>query len=301
MPLANKGRDKHKKTTPGCLYVVATPLGNLEDITYRAVKVLAAVDLIAAEDTRRTRKLLQHYQITTPLCSYHAHNAAQKGPELVARLQAGAEIALVCDAGTPGISDPGTTLVALAWEAGVKVSPIPGPVAAVAALSVSGFSGDVLFIGFLPRRGPRRRELLQQLAAETRVIVIYEAPLRLPATLQELAQVMPDRQVLVARELTKIFEECRRGPLPEIAAALASQEIKGECTLVLSRPAAAAKAQPDIQAFLLAAAAQGQQGRRLAEAAALALGVSRREAYQTYLALKKAGLLPGSPAASEVS
>lgn len=292
----SKGRDRDGQLIPGCLYVVATPLGNLEDITYRAVRILAAVDLIAAEDTRQTRKLLTYYQIKTPLCSYHAHNAARKGPELLARLKAGASLALVCDAGTPGISDPGLELVAQVWEAGLKVSPIPGPAAVTAALSIAGFPGEAVFVGFLPRRGARRREQLAKLAAEPRVLVLYEAPQRLVATLQELALLMPDRQVLVARELTKLFEDCRRGPLPEIAVALAREEIKGECTIVLSRPAVVARGETDLAGFLRAAAARGLSGRQAAQEAAAAFKVSRREAYQTYLALKEAGLLPQPPA-----
>ncbi len=292
MPSVTKGPAVGEPGRSGCLFVVATPLGNLEDITYRAVKTLAAVDLIAAEDTRRTRKLLSYYQVSKPLCSYHAQNAAGRGPELLARLQAGQNIALVSDAGTPGFSDPGAQLVAQAWDAGIPVVAIPGPAAAVAALSISGFSGEVLFVGFLPRKGQKRQEILESLAREPRVLIIYESPRRLQGTLQDLARTMPSRWVLVARELTKMFEDCRRGPLPEIAAALSQEEIKGECTLVLSNAALAAKAAPDAQTFVLQAAGGGKSARALAQEVAAALGISRRQAYQTILQLKAAGLLP---------
>ena len=279
--------------------MVATPLGNLEDITYRAVKTLAAVDLIAAEDTRRTRKLLSYYQIAKPLCSYHAQNAALRGPELLARLEAGQQIALVSDAGTPGFSDPGAQLVDQAWQKGISVVAIPGPAAGVAALSISGFSGEVVFVGFLPRKGQKRQELLSRLAREPRVLIIYESPRRLVRTLQDLAQVMPQRQVLVARELTKMFEDCRRGPLPELATALAGEEIQGECTLVLSRPEDLPEVTPDVRSFLLAAAQSGKSSRVLVQEAVQALKVSRRLAYQTLLELKAAGLLPAHAAANE--
>ena len=163
----------------GTLYIVATPIGNLEDITLRALRVLKEVDLIAAEDTRHSKKLLNHYGIGTPLISYHAHNQESRGPELIRRLLDGQNIALVTDAGTPGFSDPGADLVARAWEAGLKVEAIPGPAAGVAALSLSGFKGDILFVGFLPRGEGRRLKLFAELAREPRVIIIYESPKRL--------------------------------------------------------------------------------------------------------------------------
>ena len=197
-------------STIGTLYIVATPIGNLEDITLRALRVLKEVDLIAAEDTRHTKKLLSHFGIKTPLISYHAHNQASRGPGLIERLKNGETVALVSDAGTPGFSDPGADLVARAWEAGVRVEAIPGPAAGVAALSLSGFKGDILFVGFLPRGEGRRLKLLQALAAEYRVIILYEAPKRLARTLTEIAGSMPRREVLVVRELTKKFEQTWR-------------------------------------------------------------------------------------------
>ena len=275
----------------GTLYIVATPIGNLEDITLRALRVLKEVDLIAAEDTRHTRQLLSHFGIRTPLISYHAHNQASRGPELIRRLEAGENVALVSDAGTPGFSDPGADLVARAWEAGVRVEAIPGPAAGVAALSLSGFKGDILFVGFLPRGEGRRLKMFQALAPESRVIIMYESPRRLARTLTEIAGSMPRREVLVVRELTKKFEETWRGPVADIARKLQDTEIRGECALVLSCPAAAATVPPaDLAGRLLKAAGEsGLQGRRLADRVAGDLKLPRRQVYQTYLALKEQG------------
>ncbi len=271
----------------GRLYIVATPVGNLEDITLRALRVLKEAELIACEDTRRTRKLLSHFGISAKLTSYHGHNQAAKIPELLERLKQGHNIALVSDAGTPGFSDPGTALVAAAWEAGVPVEAVPGPAAGVAALSLSGFPGDVTFVGFPPRRTGKRREFLASLAGEDRVIILYEAPNRLAVTLEEIAGLMPDRQALVVRELTKLFEERWRGPVAQVAAALAGRDLKGECTVVLSRPARQTPVAPDLSAALLQTAAATQlSGRRLAEKVAADLNLPRRLVYQAYLDLK---------------
>lgn len=274
------------------LYIVATPIGNLEDITFRALRVLKEVNLIAAEDTRHTRKLLTHYGISTRLISYHAHNQKTRGPELIRRLQAGQKIALVSDAGTPGFSDPGTGLVALAWDAGLKVEAVPGPAAGVAALSMSGFKGDVTFVGFLPAREGKRREFLSSLANEPRTVIIYESPRRLLATLQEITAVMNNRQVLVVRELTKKFEEAWRGPVAEVAAQLAGREIKGECALVLSCPEGEVAQEVDLADYLIQAARKSRlQGRQLADLVAGELKMPRRQVYQAYLALKAQGRL----------
>jgi 16S rRNA (cytidine1402-2'-O)-methyltransferase len=277
----------------GTLFIVATPIGNLEDITLRALRVLKEVDLIAAEDTRHTRKLLSHYGIKTPFISYHAHNQASRGPELICRLEAGENVALVSDAGTPGFSDPGADLVARAWEAGVRVEAIPGPAAGVAALSLSGFKGDILFVGFLPRGQGRRLKMLEALASEHRVIILYESPRRLARTLTEIAGSMPHREVLVVRELTKKFQETWRGLVADIAGELQEVEIRGECALVLSCPAAeAAVPAADLEEHLLAAArGRGLTGRRLADQVAANLKISRRRVYQTYLVLKEQGRL----------
>jgi 16S rRNA (cytidine1402-2'-O)-methyltransferase len=281
----------------GTLYIVATPIGNLEDITLRALRVLKEADLIAAEDTRRTRKLLTHYGINTPFISYHAHNQAARGPELIRRLRAGENIALVSDAGTPGFSDPGADLVDLAWQAQVKVEAVPGPAAGVAALSMSGFKGDVLFIGFLPRGPGRRLRLLQGLAAENRVVIIYESPRRLVRTLEELAGVMVRRQVLVVRELTKKFEEAWRGPVAEVAVRLQEVAVKGECALVLACPTSGLPEGPEAvlgleEALLQTSRESNLAGRRLADQVAADLGLPRRRVYQAYLAMKVQGCLP---------
>jgi 16S rRNA (cytidine1402-2'-O)-methyltransferase len=277
----------------GTLYIVATPIGNLEDITLRALRVLKEVDLIAAEDTRHTKKLLSHFGIKTPLTSYHAHNQDSKGSELIRRLTAGETVALVSDAGTPGFSDPGADLVARAWAAQVKVEAVPGPAAGVAALSLSGFKGDILFVGFLPRGEGRRLKMLQALAPENRVIILYESPRRLVRTLTEIAASLPYRQVLVVRELTKKFEEAWRGPVLDIAGALQDTEIRGECAVVLSCPTAATAVAPiDLESCLFKAARERNlKGRRLADQVAGDLKLPRRQVYQTYLALKEQGRL----------
>ena len=277
----------------GILYIVATPIGNLEDITHRALRVLKEADLIAAEDTRRTRKLLSHYQIKKPLISYHAHNQATRGPELIEKLKEGQNIALVSDAGTPGFSDPGTALVALAWEAGITVEAVPGPAAGVAALSMSGFPGDVTFLGFPPRKAGKRREFFQTLASENRVLIFYESPKRLQTTLAEMAEFFAHRQALVVRELTKVFEEAWRGPLAEVAAQIAGREIKGECTLVLSCPERPQEEDLDLAGMLLEAAEQTRlTGRRLAEFVAAEQKIPKRRVYQAYLELKEQQRLP---------
>jgi 16S rRNA (cytidine1402-2'-O)-methyltransferase len=219
----------------GTLFVVATPIGNLEDITVRALRVLRAVDLVAAEDTRRTRTLLQAYGIDVPLLSYFAHNQARRGPELLHRLQGGARIALVTDAGTPGVSDPGFQLVRLCREAGVPVVPVPGPSALVAALSAAGVPADrFVFEGFLPVKAGRRLTRLRELGALGRPVVLYESPHRLLATLEAVATVFGEAEVVLAREVTKRFEEFRRGTAAELRAAFAAEGVRGEITLVVN-------------------------------------------------------------------
>lgn len=220
---------------PGTLYVVATPIGNLEDITLRALRVLREADLIAAEDTRRTRILLAHYGIATPVTSYFEHNKLRRGPELVERLARGQRVALVTDAGTPGISDPGFHLVRLARAAGVPVVPVPGPAAVVAALSAAGVPGDrFVFEGFLPVKPGRRLARLRELQALGRPVVLYESPHRLAATLGAIDQVFGAVEVVLARELTKQFEELRRGTPAELRAAVLAKGVRGEVTLVIN-------------------------------------------------------------------
>lgn len=217
---------------PGILYVVATPIGNLEDVTLRALRVLREVEVIAAEDTRRTARLLQHYSISTPTTSLHEHNERQKARTLIARLQAGDSIALVSDAGTPGVSDPGAHFVAAAHASGIRVEPVPGPVAAVAALSASGFqNAEALFVGFPPNRSSDRKRWLARLEGEQRILLLYEAPHRIAATLQDMLDVWGDRRVAVARELTKAHEELAVRPISEHLRSLGAP--RGEFTLVV--------------------------------------------------------------------
>lgn len=219
----------------GALFVVATPIGNLEDITLRALRVLREVDLVAAEDTRRTRGLLQAYGVRAPLVSYFEHNQARRGPELVRRLQTGARIALVTDAGTPGVSDPGFRLVRLCREAGIPVVPVPGASALVAALSAAGVPADrFVFEGFLPVKPGRRLTRLRELSALERPVVIYESPHRLLATLEAIEAVFGEAEVVVAREVTKRFEEFRRGSASVLRTALAATGVRGEVTLVVN-------------------------------------------------------------------
>ena len=214
------------------LYVVATPIGNLEDITVRALRVLREVDLVAAEDTRVTRKLLARYEIDTPLTSYREHNAAKKSPELLEMLAAGREIALVSDAGTPAVNDPGAQLVAAAAAAGFEVVAVPGASAPTAAVSVAGMAMDgFVFLGFLPRRRRDRLSLLESEAAGTRPLLAFETPHRLKAALVDLLTALGDRRVVVARELTKLHEEIFRGSLSEAIDRF--EEPRGEVTLVI--------------------------------------------------------------------
>jgi 16S rRNA (cytidine1402-2'-O)-methyltransferase len=225
---------------PGLLYLVATPIGNLEDITYRAVRVLRECDAIACEDTRQTRKLLDHYGIEKPTISYHEHNEAQRSAELAARLMAGETIALVSDAGMPLVSDPGYRLVRAAIENGVSVQPVPGPSASLAALAASGLPTDAFhFGGFLPAKAGQRAKLLESLAAESATLIFYEAPHRVMESLEAIEAALGPRPVAVARELTKIHEEFLRGTAEEIRAQLAARgAVKGEITILIGKAAA---------------------------------------------------------------
>ncbi len=218
---------------PGTLYVVATPIGNLEDVTLRALRILRDVSLIAAEDTRRTSRLLQHYSISTPTTSLHEHNERQKSRALIARLLAGESVALVSDAGTPLISDPGQGLVATAREAGVRVEPIPGPSAVMAAIAAAGMpAGEFTFVGFPPARSKTRIEWLHRIADEPRLVIFYEAPHRFEATMRELEAIVGERLVGVARELTKAHEELVVKPISEVLTYFT--EPRGEFTVLLA-------------------------------------------------------------------
>ena len=233
---------------PGTLYVVATPIGNLEDVTLRALRILREVSLIAAEDTRRTARLLQHYSISTRTTSLHEHNERSRTPALIGRLLAGESVALVSDAGTPIVSDPGTHLVAAAHAAGIRVEPIPGASAFVAALSASGLiQGEFIFAGFPPSRSKAKHDWFSRLAEEARVIIIYEAPHRIRATLEVMLETLGDRVILVARELTKAHEQLVVRP---ISAVLSAELVeRGEFTIVISVK------QPSIDAVAVPAAA----------------------------------------------
>lgn len=216
------------------LYICGTPIGNLEDITYRVVRVLSEVDLIAAEDTRQSVKLLNHFDIKTPLTSYYEHNKDVKGPQLIKMLQEGKDIALVTDAGMPGISDPGEDLIRLCYENDVPVTVVPGATAVVTALVLSGLnSRSYIFEGFLPRNKKQRAEVLERLRDESRTTVFYEAPHHLVDTLEEIYKTVGDRNIAVARELTKKHETVNRGKVGEILEYFSENEPKGEFVLVL--------------------------------------------------------------------
>jgi 16S rRNA (cytidine1402-2'-O)-methyltransferase len=225
------------------LFVVATPIGNLEDITLRALRILKEADLIACEDTRHTRKLLTHYQISKPTVSYHAHNERERSAEILRKLEAGLTIALVSDAGTPLVSDPGFRLVRDAIDRGIPVVPIPGPSALIAAVSVSGLAADEFaFIGFLPARRAARRARLQELAGLKSTMVFYEAPHRITQTLADAREVFGDRECVVARELTKLHEEVLRGSLLQLE--LPESAARGEIVLLIGPPVEGQSRQP---------------------------------------------------------
>lgn len=238
MPLSLPTEEPTQSAFPpfGTLFVVATPIGHMEDITLRAIRILKEVDLIAAEDTRQTRKLLTRHKISTRLVSYHDYNKEKRTPELLGKLKAGTSIALVTDAGTPSISDPGHYLVREAIREAVSVVPIPGASAMIAALSVSGLATDsFVFIGFVPRKPGKRRALLDRLKREPRTLIFYESPQRLLGLMQEILGVMGDRKAVTARELTKLHEEILRGPLSRMVKEMsASPPVKGECTLLVA-------------------------------------------------------------------
>ena len=228
------GNTKGVAEAIGTLYIVSTPIGNLKDVTHRSLELLRDVDLIAAEDTRRTGILLKHYDIKTPLSSFNSYNQVKKSDRLIARLTAGHDLALVSDAGTPGVSDPLYYLVKAALDKRVPVVSLPGPSAVLAALTVSGLPiNRFVFEGFLPRKKGRKK-LIEELAQEKRTIVLFESPHRIVKTLNELYQVMGDRKAVLARELTKIHEEVIRGTLGALATKAEEQKLKGEITLVIS-------------------------------------------------------------------
>ncbi len=277
----------HRSTNGGCLYLVATPIGNLEDISLRALRVLKEADLIACEDTRETAKLLQRYGIAKRTISYHEHNEIVRAAELVLDLEQGARVALVSDAGTPGISDPGYHLVTLAIRHGVPVVPIPGPTAFSAALAASGLPGDSFhFIGFLPARRTQRRKALRALARESATAVFYEAPHRLADSLADMAAILGNRPAVLAREVTKLHEEFLRGNLEELTDTVKKRAPRGEFTVLVGPADRAARPKPARPSPSLRARIQRlQKSKGLELKAALKivarqLGLSRSEAYR---------------------
>ena len=272
----------------GTLYLVGTPIGNLEDITLRALRILREVSLIAAEDTRRTRRLLAHYDIHTPLTSYYEHNKLSKLDVILGALASG-DVALVSEAGMPGLSDPGYELVKAALEAGHRVVPVPGPTALVTALVVSGLPTDAcLYLGFLPRRAAERRRLLAEVAAERRTLVAFEAPHRLVETLADIQAVLGDRRIAVARELTKVHEEVWRGTVSQALAHYQAQPPRGEITLVIAGASEAEKAQArweaeQVRTAVAALLKESVPRREAIRRVARASGWPRREVYKLVL------------------
>ena len=283
-----------KEIDSGVLFIVSTPIGNLEDITLRALRVLQEVDLIAAEDTRRTRQLLSHYQIHKPMVSYHEHNRRIREESLLRELRQGRSIALVTDAGTPGISDPGEHLVRRAIQENVPLVPVPGPSAIVAGLSVSGLpTASFLFYGFLPSRPAARQKILLSLKDRAETLVFYESPKRLRAFLEEGVRILGDRQLVVAREMTKMFEEVYRGKVSEVLSALGDEAIQGEVTVVMEGSTHPIKSESSSIPEMLQFFSQ-ELGLSMKEAVtrvAEDLDIPRREVYRIALQLK------GNPAA----
>lgn len=276
----------------GTLYLCATPIGNLEDMTFRAVRILKEADLIAAEDTRNSMKLLTHFDIKTPMTSYHEYNRIEKGKRLLERLLCGENIALITDAGTPGISDPGEELVRMCREAGVTVTGVPGASACITALTISGLpTRRFAFEAFLPAEKKERQAVLEELKEETRTIVLYEAPHRLVKTLELLQEALGDREVRVCRELTKRHETVYAGKLAEVLAHYKAQEPKGECVLViagksrraLKEEAIAAWEAMSIPAHMEYYESQGLSRKDAMKQVAKDRGVGKREIYQALL------------------
>ena len=267
----------------GTLYLVATPIGNLEDITQRALRVLGEVDLIACEDTRHTRKLLNHFGINTPTTSYHEHNEKEKATHLINKLLAGSNIAVVSDAGTPGISDPGFRVVKLAIENGVEVVPVPGPVALISALIVSGFPTDEFFFGgFLPARTSQRRARLADLASLQTTLIFYETPHRIAESLSDAFAILGEREAVVARELTKMHETVVRGRLSELAENFSTSATRGEMVLLIDREVIELPSQEsdELGQLVEQLLRDGLDERTALKKAAKQLGLSRDDAYR---------------------
>ena len=277
------------------LYVVATPIGNLEDITLRALRVLREADLIACEDTRHTRKLLDHYEIARPVLSYHEHNEQERARELVQKLEQGLTVAQVSDAGMPSIADPGYRVIKLAIEKGIPVRPVPGPSAVIAALAGSGLPTDSFeFLGFLPARSGQRRTVIERLRSSATTVVLYEAPHRIRETLAEIVEILgPERPVVIARELTKVHEEFLRATAGELHGRIGDRELKGEITLLIghsensSRLSPAAVATSDLNHRMQQIMReQGLDEKSALKALARERGQSRSEVYRELLRVR---------------
>ena len=270
------------KSGAGSLYLVSTPIGNLGDMSYRAVEVLSSTALVIAEDTRHSRRLLDHYRITTPLASYHEHNEAKETPKLVARLRTGDSIALISDAGTPLISDPGSRLVSAALDAGIPVVPIPGPSSVMAALVGSGMSLErFIFFGFLPRKGKERAQLIGEILSSRSTVVLFEAPNRVGGTLEALAAAgAAERPAVVARELTKQFEEFKRGSVGELATLYSDADPKGEVVLVIAGAAEPPVSEAELNDAAQKLRASGKRPREVMDHLVGALGAPRNLAYR---------------------
>jgi 16S rRNA (cytidine1402-2'-O)-methyltransferase len=271
-----------RPTDGGCLYVVATPIGNLEDITFRAVRVLKEVNWIACEDTRTTHRLLEHYGIRTPSISYHEHNEAERTEDLIARLAQGEKGALVSDAGTPLVSDPGYRLVHAAVEAGIRVEALPGPSALLTALAVSGLPTDQFhFGGFLPAKQGQRKRFLESLRDEPATLIFYETPHRILEALEDIAGVVGTRNVVVARELTKVYEEVLRGTADEIRAALAGRDaVRGEFVVLISKALENIEDDTPIEEAIGLLVSAGVSRMDAMKSVARQRGLSKREVYK---------------------
>lgn len=272
----------------GTLYIVATPIGNLEDVTFRALRVLGEVDLIACEDTRHTRKLLNHYSIKNRTVSYHEHNERKRAGELIEMLSSGQNVAVVSDAGTPGINDPGFRVVQLALENGIKVVPVPGATALVSALVSSGLPTDQFYFGgFLPARNSARRRRLLELSSVPATLVFFEAPHRISETLKDAHEILGDREAVIARELTKVHEQVLRGPLSRLAEQLATHDsARGEIVLIIDKDAVGSGStqRGKVAAAVASFEAEGLDSRMALKKAARMLGISRDEAYRRLMA-----------------
>ncbi|MBI5043864.1 MAG: 16S rRNA (cytidine(1402)-2'-O)-methyltransferase [Nitrospirae bacterium] len=274
----------------GKLYIVSTPIGNLEDITLRAIRILKEVSIIAAEDTRHTQKLLNHYQIATHQTSYHDHNKEEKAEILISKIKEGRGAALVCDAGTPGISDPGYYLIKRAIEEAIQIVPIPGASAVIAGLSVSGLPTDrFVFEGFLPK-GKARHKYLKTLEKEERTIILYESPHRFIKTLRDIQDALGNRRIVVGRELTKLHEEIARGKAADLINAFDGKKIRGEITIIIEGAKKEAEEVHDIKKTIGEIIRTENVSRsEAARIAAKRLGISKKEAYKERLKIRGLG------------